>query len=153
MELKEAANYHIIYDGGGVYHSIAAAHVMKEAMWLHTFVGELTMPLTMVTTIYCDNQSAITLSNDRQYHARMKHIDIHFYFILGFTMGIPRVQISNTVPLPVNTVTVVGEGMTLYMFGYGVIPINIKFLHYSPSPQPQDHRRWQARPAAALTQV
>ena len=36
---------------------------------------------------------------------------------LGFTTGILRVQISNTVPLPINTVTVVGEGMTPYMFG------------------------------------
>ena len=39
-------------------------------------------------------------------------------------MGIPWVQFSNTVPLPVNTVTVVGEGMTPYMFGYSVIPKN-----------------------------
>ena len=78
MELKEAANYHIIYDGGRVYHSIAAAHVMKEAMWLHTFVGEL---MTLLSTIFCDNQVAITLSKDGQYHARTKHIDIHFHFI------------------------------------------------------------------------
>ena len=78
MELEEAANYHVIYDGGRVYRSIAAAHVMKEAMWLHTFVGELMTPLS---TIFCDNQVAITLSKDSQYHARTKHIDIHFHFI------------------------------------------------------------------------
>ena len=30
-------------------------------------------------------------------------------------MGIPRVQFSDTVPLPINTVTVAGEGMTLYI--------------------------------------
>ena len=47
-------------------------------------------------------------------------------------MGIPWVQFSNTVPLPINTVTVAGEGMTPYMFGYGVIPKNIKFLHCRP---------------------
>jgi len=29
----------------------------------------------------CDNQLAIALSKDGQFHARMKHIDIHFYFI------------------------------------------------------------------------
>ena len=72
---------------------------------------------------------------------------------VGFTTGIPRVQISNTVPLPVNTVTIAGEGMTPYMFGYSVIPKNIKFLHYPPSPQPQDLCRRQARPTAALMQV
>ena len=41
---------------------------------------------------------------------------------VGFTTGIPRVHFSDTVPLPVNTITVAGEGMTPYMFGYGVIP-------------------------------
>ena len=51
---------------------------------------------------------------------------------LGFTTDIPWVQFSNTVPLPVDTVTIVGEGMTPYMFGYGVIPKNIKFLHCRP---------------------
>ena len=40
---------------------------------------------------------------------------------IEFTMGIPWVQFSNTI-------TVVGEGMTMYMFGYGVIPKNIKLL-------------------------
>ena len=70
---------------------------------------------------------------------------------LGFTTGILRVQISNTVPLPINTVTVVGEGMTLYMFGYGVISKKIKLLHCPSSRQSQDRRRRQAHPTAALT--
>ena len=48
--------------------------------------------------------------------------------LIGFTTGLPRVQFSNTIPLPVNTITVVGEGMTPYMFGYSVIPKNIKLL-------------------------
>ena len=47
---------------------IAAAHAMKEAMWLRTFVGELTTLLSTLTTIFCDNQVAIALSKDGQYH-------------------------------------------------------------------------------------
>ena len=58
---------------------------------------------------------------------------------LGFTMGIPQVQFSNTVPLPVNTVTIVGEGMTPYIFGYGVIPKNIKLLCCPSSHQSHRH--------------
>ena len=46
---------------------------------------------------------------------------------LGFTTGIPWVQFSDTVPLPVNTVTIAGEGMTPYMFGYGVIPKKLNY--------------------------
>ena len=60
---------------------IAAAHATKEAMWLRTFVGELMMPLSTLTTIFCDNQVAIALSKGSQYHARTKHIDIRFHFI------------------------------------------------------------------------
>ena len=55
---------------------------------------------------------------------------------IGFTMGILWVQFSNTIPLPINTITIVGEGMALYMFGYGVIPKNIKLLHCPSSCQP-----------------
>ena len=55
---------------------------------------------------------------------------------IGFTMGILWVQFSNTIPLPINTVTIEGEGMTLYMFGYSVIPKNIKLLCCSSSCQP-----------------
>ena len=46
----------------------------------------------------------------------------------GYTAGTLFRHRSDTVPLPVNTVTVAGEGMTLYMFGYSVIPKNIKLL-------------------------
>ena len=49
------------------------------------------------------------------------------FMCLGFTTGIPWVQFSDTVPLPINTVTVAGEGMTPYMFGYGVIPKKLNY--------------------------
>jgi len=38
-------------------------------------------PLEHPTTLYCDNQSAIALMKDGTYHARTKHIDIHYHFI------------------------------------------------------------------------
>ena len=60
---------------------IVATHSTKEAMWLCTFMGEITMSPTAMTTIHCDNQSVIALSNDRQYLVWTKHIDIQFHFI------------------------------------------------------------------------
>ena len=33
---------------------IAAAHAVKEALWLRTFIMEITRPLTCQVTIYCD---------------------------------------------------------------------------------------------------
>ena len=32
-------------------------------------------------TLFSDNQSAIALAKEHQYHARTKHIDIRFHFI------------------------------------------------------------------------
>jgi len=60
---------------------IMAAHAMKEVMWLCTFMGEITVLPTMMTTICCENQSTIALSKDGQYHMQTKHIDIWFHFI------------------------------------------------------------------------
>ena len=35
----------------------------------------------MATTIFCDNNAAITLSNDPLLHACVKHIDIKYHFL------------------------------------------------------------------------
>jgi hypothetical protein len=60
---------------------VAATHATKEALWLRSFIGELFTPLLEPTTLFSDNQSAIALTKDHQYHARTKHIDIRFHFI------------------------------------------------------------------------
>jgi len=60
---------------------VAAAHASKEALWLRQFIGQVFKPLTEPTTLFCDNQSAIALTRDHQYHARTKHIDIRFHFL------------------------------------------------------------------------
>ena len=60
---------------------IAMTHAAKEALWLRTFIVEITRPLTCPVTLYCNNQSAISISKNDQYHARTKHIDIRHHFI------------------------------------------------------------------------
>lgn len=32
-------------------------------------------------TIYCDSQSAICLAKNPTFHARTKHIDVHYHFV------------------------------------------------------------------------
>ena len=34
-----------------------------------------------MTVLFSDNQSAIALTQDHQYHARTKHIDVRYHFI------------------------------------------------------------------------
>ena len=60
---------------------VAATHGMKEALWLRNLLAEVFEPLTDATTLFSDNQSAIALTRDHQFHARTKHIDVRYHFI------------------------------------------------------------------------
>jgi|ERR1700722_2650922 len=60
---------------------VAATHAAKEALWLRRFISEVFKPINGPTTIHCDNQSAIALASNGNYHARTKHIDIRYHFI------------------------------------------------------------------------
>ena len=94
---RAISGYAFLIDGGAVSWSskrqeivvlstteaeyVAATHAAKEALWLRTFLKELFGTTMEPTPLYCDNQSAIALAKDHQYHARTKHIDIRFHFI------------------------------------------------------------------------
>ena len=54
---------------------------MKEALWLCSLLAEIFDPFTSPTTLFSDNQSAIALIRNHQYHARTKHIDVRYHFI------------------------------------------------------------------------
>ena len=43
---------------------------------IRMFLRDILHPLTKLMLLYCDNQSAIAVAKNDQYHARMKHIDI-----------------------------------------------------------------------------
>ncbi|PPQ83632.1 hypothetical protein CVT26_000950 [Gymnopilus dilepis] len=60
---------------------VAATYAAKEALWLRSLISELFNVTLTPTTLFSDNQSAIALTKDHQYHARTKHIDIRFHFI------------------------------------------------------------------------
>ena len=60
---------------------VAAMHAAKECIWLHHLIEELSPSPLSTTTLYYDNQAALKLATDDNYHMRTKHIDIHFHFI------------------------------------------------------------------------
>lgn len=94
---RAVSGYAFLIDGGAVSWSskrqeivslstteseyVAATHAAKEALWLRSLIGDLFDPITEPTTLFSDNQSAIALTKDHQYHARTKHIDVRFHFI------------------------------------------------------------------------
>jgi reverse transcriptase-like protein len=55
----------------------------KEAIWLRNLLTELNSHRkeTQATIIYGDNQGAIALAQNPQFHARTKHIDIQHHFV------------------------------------------------------------------------
>ena len=60
---------------------VAATYAAKEALWLCSLISQFFNITLEPTTLFSDNQSAITLTKDHQYHARSKHIDARFHFI------------------------------------------------------------------------
>ena len=60
---------------------VAITHAAKEILWLRSLISQLFDITLDLTTLFSDNQSAIELTKDHQYHAHMKHIDIRFHFI------------------------------------------------------------------------
>ena len=62
---------------------VALTHASKDIIWIHKLLKEISFlyPLSLPTTLHCDNQGAIELSKDAKFHARTKHIDVHFHFI------------------------------------------------------------------------
>lgn len=59
--------------------SMAAA--IQEALWLKRFEREIFLEAPSTIVLYCDNQGALHLAKNQNYHARTKHIDVRKYFI------------------------------------------------------------------------
>jgi len=91
------SRYMFIIDGGAVSWSswkqelvtlstaeaeyVVAMHAAKECIWLHRLTGKLFPLLHTQTMLFYNNQAALKLATDNNYHACTKHINIHFHFI------------------------------------------------------------------------
>ncbi len=58
-----------------------AAIVACEVVWLQKLLSDQGQSVDVHVVIYCDNISSILLANNPVYHARTKHIDVHYHFI------------------------------------------------------------------------
>lgn len=59
---------------------IAAAQTIKELIWLHRLIFEITKQKVTKPKLYLDNQSAIRLLKNPEFHKRTKHIDVRYHF-------------------------------------------------------------------------
>ena len=69
---------------------IAASQSCKEAIWLRTMLSLMPLPISRpsdtspdsnATPLYCDNNGAVCLSLDPQFHSQTKHFDIRYHYI------------------------------------------------------------------------
>jgi len=60
---------------------IALSTTVKEIMWLRQLAKECDNRMVTTVRVYCDNQSAIDLSQSEAYRPRTKHIDIRYHHI------------------------------------------------------------------------
>jgi hypothetical protein len=58
-----------------------ATIVACEVVWLQKLLSDLGQSVDAHVVIYCDNISSILLANNLIYHARTKHIEVHYHFI------------------------------------------------------------------------
>lgn len=60
---------------------IALSAATQEVTWLRQLLNDMLIQQAKPTTLYEDNQSAICIAQNPQYHTKTKHIDIKYHFI------------------------------------------------------------------------
>ena len=60
---------------------IAGTHTAKQVLWHRSLFKELEFDLPKTSTIFSDNQAAVSISHHPEFHARTKHIDITHHFL------------------------------------------------------------------------
>ena len=60
---------------------IALSSCAREAVWLRRLLSDLGEQQDVPTRIFVDNTSAIALARNPEFHARTKHIQLHYHYI------------------------------------------------------------------------
>jgi hypothetical protein len=60
---------------------VTATHTAKEAIWLCQLLSDIHPSAPTCIPLHCNNQAAIKLATNNNYHTRTKHIDVCYCFI------------------------------------------------------------------------
>jgi len=60
---------------------VAATHCAKQVIWHRSLLNEAEMPPPSTSTIFSDNQAAVSIAHHPEHHARTKHINIAHHFL------------------------------------------------------------------------
>ena len=58
-----------------------AAAAACEVAWLHKLLGDFGILMNRKFVIYCDNLSSIPLAQNPMFHAKTKHVEVHYPYI------------------------------------------------------------------------
>jgi hypothetical protein len=60
---------------------IALGNAAKEAVWIHRFLEQIYFPSASPVQVLGDNQAAIALVKNPEFHARTKHLDVALHYV------------------------------------------------------------------------
>jgi hypothetical protein len=67
------------------------ANAAAECCWLRNLLGELHVVVNKASIIFCDNVSAVYLSDNPVHHKRTKHVELDIHFVRERTaLGLVR---------------------------------------------------------------
>jgi hypothetical protein len=72
---------------------VTRAHTAKKAIWLRQLLSELGLDVSSPTVLHIDNQSAITIVKNPEFHDHTKHIDVCYHFL---QQVVKSIQLSYT---------------------------------------------------------
>ena len=86
---------------------VASASATQEALWMRQLSAELNGKLpTEAIVIFEDNQSAIAMTKNPQFHGRSKHIEIKYHFVRDkVAEGIVEIQYCPTTEMIADMLT------------------------------------------------
>ena len=66
---------------------ISATATGQEVLWLRNLFSEMGYAIEGPSTLFLDNQSAISVSRNPEHHGRMKHLDLRHYWLRDTVKG------------------------------------------------------------------
>ena len=85
---------------------VSAVSAGQEMVWLRNLLSEFGYDFSSASTLFVDNQSAISVANNPEHHGRMKHLDLRFYWLRDMVeLGLIQVKHIRTDQMPADILT------------------------------------------------